>query len=110
MNKSTALNLFETLSSGLRLDIYRLLINAGPDEGMVAGEIARKLDLPASNISFHLKALTQNKLISVEQQGRYQRYRANMQIVPELIEFLTAECCAGHPEQCSETQHLKRSS
>lgn len=109
MDKKTALTIFDTLSSDVRLDIYRLLIAAGPEHGLVAGEIAQKLGLPASNISFHLKTLTHNQLLNVEQQGRYQRYRVNMQIMPELIDFLTAECCSGHPENCSETQTIKRS-
>ena len=35
-------------------------------------------------------------------EGRYQRYRANLPLMHELIDYLTAECCAGHPEQCAE--------
>jgi hypothetical protein len=38
----------------------------------------------------------------VEQEGRFQRYRANMPLMQDLIGYLTAECCAGHPEQCME--------
>ena len=40
--------------------------------------------------------------MSVVQEGRFQRYRANLALMQELIAYLTAECCAGHPEQCSE--------
>jgi hypothetical protein len=46
--------------------------------------------------------MTHAKLLSVTQEGRYQRYRANLNLVQDLISFLTAECCAGHPEQCDE--------
>lgn len=67
---------------------------------MVAGEIATTLDVPPTNLSFHLKALTQAHLLTVEQEGRFQRYRANMPLMLDLIGYLTAECCAGHPEQC----------
>lgn len=45
MNKQTATTIFESLSSGVRLDVYRLLIKMGT-EGMVAGEIASTLDIP----------------------------------------------------------------
>ena len=38
--------------------------------------------------------------MTVEQEGRFQRYRANMPLMLDLIGYLTAECCAGHPEQC----------
>jgi ArsR family transcriptional regulator len=101
MDKLSAIAVFESLASGVRLDIYRLLVKAGP-EGMVAGEIATTLAVPPTNLSFHLKALTQARLLSVVQEGRFQRYRANLALMQELIAYLTEECCAGHPEQCGE--------
>ncbi|EJS6674111.1 helix-turn-helix transcriptional regulator [Salmonella enterica] len=100
MQKQTATTIFESLASGVRLDVYRLLIRMGT-EGMVAGEIASELNLPATNLSFHLKALTQAGLLTVEQEGRYQRYRANIPLMLDLIAWLTEECCSGHPEQCA---------
>jgi ArsR family transcriptional regulator, arsenate/arsenite/antimonite-responsive transcriptional repressor len=99
MNKRIATQVFESLSSGIRLDVYRLLIKQGP-QGMVAGQIASKLDLPPANLSFHLKAMTQAGLVTVEQEGRFQRYRANYPLMVDLIAYMTEECCAGHPEQC----------
>jgi len=99
MEKASATAVFESLASGIRLDVYRLLVREGA-QGMVAGEIASVLDLPSTNLSFHLKALTQARLVTVEQEGRFQRYRANMPLMMDLIAYLTAECCAGHPEQC----------
>jgi DNA-binding transcriptional ArsR family regulator len=101
MDKLAATTVFESLSSGVRLDIYRLLVRTGP-QGMVAGEIASTLELPPTNLSFHLKALTQARLASVVQEGRFQRYRANLALMQDLIAYLTEECCAGHPEQCGE--------
>ncbi|MBN8442380.1 MAG: helix-turn-helix transcriptional regulator [Thauera sp.] len=100
MDKTAALTIFESLSSGTRLDVYRLLVKTGP-EGLVAGEIGATLEVPPTNLSFHLKALTYAGLLSVEQEGRFQRYRANMARMVDLIAYLTAECCAGHPEQCA---------
>ena len=99
MEKASATTVFESLASGIRLDIYRLLVRQGP-QGLVAGEIASALDIPPTNLSFHLKALTQARLVMVAQEGRYQRYRANMPLMLDLIAYLTAECCAGRPEQC----------
>ena len=99
MEKASATAVFESLASGIRMDVYRLLVRTGT-EGLVAGEIAGALDIPPTNLSFHLKALTQARLVTVEQEGRYQRYRANMPLMLDLIGYLTAECCAGHPEQC----------
>ncbi len=105
MERSAATSVFESLSSGLRLEIYRLLVRQGP-EGLVAGEIGAILDVPASNLSFHLKILTHAGLLSVDQEGRYQRYRANLPLMQELIAYLTEECCAGHPEQCAELDDI----
>lgn len=99
MDKLTATSVFESLASGVRLDIFRLLVKTVP-QGMVAGEIATALDLPPTNLSFHLKALTHARLLSVEQEGRFQRYRADISMITELIGYLTAECCAGLPEKC----------
>lgn len=101
MEKTTATSVFESLSSGTRLDVFRLLVKEGK-EGLVAGAIAATLDVPATNLSFHLKALTQARLLTVTQEGRFQRYRANIALMQDLIEYLSAECCSGHPEQCAD--------
>ncbi|MGY3857694.1 ArsR/SmtB family transcription factor [Aeromonas intestinalis] len=99
MNKDAATKVFESLSSGVRLDAWRLLVKAGPD-GMVAGELANNLGLAANTLSFHLKAMMYAGLLSVTQEGRFLRYRANISLMVELIGYLTEECCAGHPEAC----------
>lgn len=101
MEKIIATTIFDSLSSGIRLDVFRLLVKQGK-EGMVAGEIATTLNVPPTNLSFHLKALTQGSLLTVEQEGRFQRYRANIPLMLDLIAYLTEECCGGHPEQCAE--------
>lgn len=107
MNRETATTVFESLASGVRLEVYRLLVRQGPD-GMVAGEIASTLDVPPTNLSFHLKALMHAGLITVEQEGRYQRYRANLALMQDLITYLTEECCAGRPEQCLDPGRAAR--
>lgn len=107
MQKATAITIFESLSSGVRLDAYRLLVQQGVD-GMVAGEIASALDIPPTNLSFHLKALTQAGMLSVVQEGRFQRYRANIPLMLDLIAYLTAECCADDPEQCADLRAASR--
>jgi len=103
MDKQLATILFESLASGVRLDVFRLLVKHAPT-GLVAGEISSLLALPPTNLSFHLKAMTHAGLVGVTQEGRYQRYRANLTVMQDLIVYLTAECCAGHPEQCFESQ------
>ena len=91
MDTLSATSVFESLASAVRLDIYRLLVKTGPD-GLVAGEIASTLNVPPTNLSFHLKALTHAQLVSVVQEGRFQRYRANLTLMQTLITYLTEEC------------------
>lgn len=99
MEKRIATSVFESLSSGVRLDVFRLLVKRG-SEGMVAGDIAAAVKVPPTNLSFHLKALTQARLIEVEQEGRYLRYRANIPLMLDLVAYLTEECCSGNPGEC----------
>ncbi len=101
MDKKSAVSVFESLSSGVRLDVFRLLVKKGTD-GMVAGEIASTLDVPPTNLSFHLKALTQVGMLGVTQEGRFLRYRANIPQMLDLIAYLTEECCADDPAKCAE--------
>ncbi len=107
MDASLAISVFESLSSSVRLDIYRLLVRKGPG-GMVAGEIGAALNVPPTNLSFHLKALAQARLVTVVQEGRFVRYRSNNDLVQELIGYLTDECCAGHPELCAQPARSAR--
>ena len=99
MDTLSAARLFEALSSSARLDVFRLLVKHAPD-GLVAGEIARNLHIPVTNLSFHLKAIVHSGLATVEKEGRYLRYQAVIPLMLDLIAFLTAECCASRPEQC----------
>lgn len=103
MNKQLATTLFESLASGVRLDVFRLLVKHAPD-GLVAGEIAAALAVPPTNLSFHLKAMSYAGLVTVTQEGRFQRYRANLSVMQALIDYLTAECCAGQPDCCFDSQ------
>ncbi|MCC5860542.1 MAG: helix-turn-helix transcriptional regulator [Gammaproteobacteria bacterium] len=101
MESSSATRMFEALSSPVRLTVFRRLVREGP-EGMVASAIAEALDLPPTNLSFHLKNLSQAGLVSATQEGRFQRYRAHVEVMVELISYLAEDCCAGAFEQCIE--------
>lgn len=99
MKTIEAATIFEALSSGLRLELFRLLVKNAPD-GLVAGDIARLLNVPSTNLSFHLKAVVHSGLVTVEKEGRFMRYRANIPLMLDMIAYLTSECCSGRPEQC----------
>ena len=99
MKIKEASTLFEALSSDVRLELFRLLVRNAPD-GLVAGEIARQLGIPSTNLSFHLKAIVHSGLANVEKEGRFMRYKANIPLMLELVAYLTSECCSGNPEAC----------
>ena len=84
MESKTAANIFEALSSEVRLDLFRLLVKNAP-QGLVAGEIARQLDIPSTNLSFHLKAVVHSGLVTVEKEGRFMRYKASIPLMLSLI-------------------------
>jgi len=99
METKQATAIFEALSSDVRLDLFRLLVKYAPG-GLVAGEIATHLKVTNTNLSFHLKTLLYAGLITMEKEGRFLRYRANIPVMLDTIAYLTAECCSGEPEQC----------
>lgn len=99
MKTKHACQIFEALSSPIRLEIFRLLVKNSP-QGLVQGDIATALDIPASNLSFHLKTIAHSQLISVEREGRFMRYKVNIPLMLETIAYLTEECCASNPEMC----------
>ncbi|MGE0357261.1 MAG: ArsR/SmtB family transcription factor [Burkholderiales bacterium] len=91
MDRSAALKVFESLGSSLRLDIFCQLVQAG-EAGKVAGEISEHLGIPATNLSFHLKAMLQAGLVSVSHEGRFQRYRANVPHMLRVMAFVMENC------------------
>ena len=99
METKTATIVFEALTSEARLAIFRLLVKYAPD-GLIAGEISRMLDIPKTNLSFHLKTIVHSGLASMERQGRNTRYKANIPLMLETIAYLTAECCTGNADRC----------
>ncbi len=99
MQSKQASKIFEALSSDVRLDLFRLLVKNAPD-GLVQGEIARQLDVPSTNLSFHLKAIVQTGLVGVEREGRFMRYRANIPLMLDIVAYLTEECCSANPQAC----------
>ena len=99
MEERQALSAFAALSQETRLRIVRRLVTAGPD-GMAAGAIAEAAGVSASNVSFHLKELTQAGLATAKREARSIFYAADYAGLSGLIAFLMRDCCAGRPEIC----------
>lgn len=94
MESKTAVESLSALAQDSRLQVYRLLVQAGR-EGLAASEIAERLGIPANTLSFHLKALSHARLVHGRQDGRFIYYSTNYEQMNELLGFLTKNCCGG---------------
>jgi ArsR family transcriptional regulator len=64
------------LAQESRLDIFRLLVQRGP-EGLAAGVIGERLELPLPTLSFHLAQLKHAGLVNARRESRSIIYSAN---------------------------------
>jgi ArsR family transcriptional regulator, arsenate/arsenite/antimonite-responsive transcriptional repressor len=94
METTAAVSALSALAQPTRLAAFRLLVGAGP-QGMAAGAIGEKLDLPPATLSFHLAGLTRAGLAQSRQDGRFVIYSANFENMNSLVAFLTENCCGG---------------
>jgi len=94
MKTPQALEALASLSQGTRLAIYRVLVQQGPG-GLAAGAIARRLNLPAATLSFHIKELAGAGMVKSRHEGRFIYYAADYDRMNGLIGYLTENCCQG---------------
>ena len=76
MKAGQAIDALGALAQEHRLQLFRLLVQAGAD-GMAAGELARAIDIPNSSLSFHLGHLQRSGLIGQRRAGRSLIYSAD---------------------------------
>lgn len=107
MDTKTAVRALAALAQESRLDVFRLLVQAGP-EGLPAGEIADLLGIPASTLSFHVKALSQAGLIESRPESRFIYYSASFSAMNDLLAFLGENCCGGRACQPAAPASQKR--
>lgn len=108
MEKDNAIGGLAALAHESRLDIFRLLVRAGP-EGMAAGDIARSLGLLQNTLSTQLGILSRVGLVQSKRDGRSIIYTAGYDRMRELLAFLMEDCCAGKPEICAPLAALASS-
>src|SRR6516225_8343270 len=99
MKKLDALAALAALSQDNRLDVFRLLVEAGRD-GMPAGSVAEALKLAPNTLTFHFDRLRDAGLVTVRREGRSMIYSARYETMNVLIAYLTENCCRGHADQC----------
>jgi DNA-binding transcriptional ArsR family regulator len=99
MKSAQVVKALSGLAQPTRLALYRLLVARGP-EGMVAGQVAKKLKVSPATLSFHFRTLSHAGLIESRQKGRFIYYAANFAAMNDMLAFLTDNCCGGNPDAC----------
>jgi DNA-binding transcriptional ArsR family regulator len=100
MKMTEAVRRLSALSQESRLEVFRLLVKAGPD-GLAAGEIARKTRTAANTMSAQLLILSTAGLIRARRDGRSIIYAADFDAMGALLLYLTEDCCGGKAEICA---------
>jgi ArsR family transcriptional regulator, arsenate/arsenite/antimonite-responsive transcriptional repressor len=111
MEKSNAVAALSALAQDNRLDVFRLLVRAGP-QGMAAGQVAEELGLAPNTLTFHFDRLQVAGLITVRREGRSMIYAARYETMNALLAFLTENCCQGAPAlrtsaKCKPTKSVR---
>jgi ArsR family transcriptional regulator, arsenate/arsenite/antimonite-responsive transcriptional repressor len=99
METSDAVAALAALAQDNRLEIFRLLVQAGPD-GLAAGRVAEALELAPNTLTFHLDRLRVAGLVTVRRDGRSMIYAARYETMNGLLGFLTENCCQGVAASC----------
>ncbi len=102
MSSPLALAALAALGQPTRLAIFKLLMRSQPD-GMAAGGIAEQIGVPQNTLSTHIAILARSGLVTGTRDGRSIIYRANVERMRALLEYLVDDCCDRHPELCGFT-------
>lgn len=94
MEENDAITALAALAQAARLRVFRALVGAAP-AGLTPTALAALLGVPASTLSFHLKALMHAGLATVERDSRHLIYRADVVRMGALLAYLTDHCCQG---------------
>jgi ArsR family transcriptional regulator, arsenate/arsenite/antimonite-responsive transcriptional repressor len=94
MNENEAVTALAALAQGMRLRVFRALVQAGP-QGLTPGALTALLGVAASTLSFHLKELAQAGLVTPQRDGRHLIYRPELARMNSLLAYLTDDCCQG---------------
>jgi ArsR family transcriptional regulator, arsenate/arsenite/antimonite-responsive transcriptional repressor len=107
MEKSDAVAALAALAQDNRLDVFRLLVQAGP-EGMPAGQVAEALSLAPNALTFHFDRLRWAGLVTVRREGRSMIYAARFETMNSLLGYLTENCCQRAQKCCAPPRTASR--
>src|SRR6185369_6062285 len=99
MEKTDVVAALAALAQDNRLDVFRLLVQAGP-EGMPAGAVAAALGIAPNTLTFHFDRLRAAGLVTVRRDGRSMIYAARYETMNGLLGSLNKE--HGHERRRRE--------
>lgn len=99
MKTKDAINALSALAQEHRLRIFRMLVKELPG-GLAAGEIAARIGIAPSALSFHLSHLERAGLLRAARVKRNIIYSVEVDGMRRLLAFLSEDCCHGRPEIC----------
>ena len=99
MQADRVIRALSALAQEHRLAAFRLLVQAG-EQGVAAGVLAEKLQVPPSSMSFHLAQLANAGLVTQRRESRSIIYSADYAAMIVMMGYPTENCCGGM--SCSE--------
>lgn len=99
IDKPTVAETLQALAHEARLDVFLILMAAGP-EGLAAGTLGERLDMGSSALSFHLTRLRHAGLVRAQRDGQHIIYSACYERMEDLVAYLTEHCCRDSVESC----------
>lgn len=110
MDSPQTVQALAALAHETRLALFRMLVERGPD-GLPAGVIADRLNVPSSSLTFHVQHLHRAGLITQRRVGRQLIYAADFASMRGLIAYLTENCCGrGTAQECCAPADVTRKS
>jgi DNA-binding transcriptional ArsR family regulator len=100
VDSTDAIASLSALAHGSRLQVFRVLVQKGP-EGMAVAEINERVRIPATTLSFHLAQLGHAGLVTSRRNGRSIIYSADYAGMQGLMDFLMENCCQGDSRRCA---------
>ena len=88
MNYNKHANVFKALGDATRLEIVLLLKKEGT---LCACEILEKFKITQPTLSYHMKILTDSKIVDFVKKGKWNYYSINLDVLNLSLNFLQRE-------------------